>query len=1118
MTITRQKPQWEVRIAGRVVPKVLEVQTSAGFDQINAEATISVAERPSWADEGDSVTIWGKNGANAGQIFAGELVTLDWTYAPTKIGLVCQGILARTRLEWGGDEYEYTEQDDAAIIRNLLEKMGIPSSAASIESSSWTLGTIDPITLKEGDVPYNIIQEIDDLAGYRTYELTTGVIVRRRVSGVAGANAAITYSQGVTVLPSPKRNRSRLGIVNRAIVTGVEYEGLTIGGPGVAEASAANIYIPSPPGFITENVQSALVEDDAKALEIAKRIVADKNRRPEVVEFEVPFDPRVQPGMTLGVAADGLELDSSTVFCQYVSHNLGNPAKTTIRALGGALTPAAAWPPVAAFTFQAFLEGEDTGAGVTPLYVCVCDGGQSYDPDGTIATYAWAAAGDTGSVTPSSGSGPVFRFVADGASVVTVALTVTDNDGLTNVLERALPLTTASALVEDLYLAYGDVACSSDGEQSWRTATPASGDATCLAPFAPSWGEVWGTSTGHIYATWDKLVTALVDLGAPHGAVACTAVWVHETEETRAWAGFSDGRVYFGELDLDAHTATWTHRGTIAEGPIVEIRESYGALNELRATAGTSYYYSTNGGATWTLVHTFDVARRMAAGFDENMATGLNTTPPIFGEVTTPTVPGGVTHLRAITFGWRQQALYAADDAAGLYTTDDTFAAFTAHADTTAAQANHMIRSGNVDGVIYLAEGDGTGSNGFQKWIPDVAAPFWIRQTGTDAGLMIGYGGAHLLPVNVDLLLVRADVTVANQVYYYSHVTATWTDRTGDLPGGKVWNGISGSPLDPANAWAVWNDTEVYVTLNGGTNWAAVTGIGARAAIYSQGGAAHDHYHYAAVEWSATTAQEWVCVGYLNNTFSIEFFGIVAVGSGTNMIDETAWVSYSFPGNTLGPGGPGVPVSAAWFDDGRFVVATDITPNAVNTLEGSGWVTFVATAVTEGYVGAAGNPSNIGPTRMVDALATTHQIAGVATEEVLDGSMTALVDVGDVKTAPDIATPAYTLAHVAGHARNTAALTNDGIYVGGNDGITKFPYLGSSLTAAEAGKTILFIRAEHTRQTGLAAIVSTGGGYHLAVSDGEVWTEVAAPSVGSNAFGSPTVAGKLAQWVEVLAT
>jgi hypothetical protein len=118
---------FEVRIAGRIVPNVLEVASSTGFDQINAQATIWTTARPSGADERQEVTIWAKNSVTGqGQLFGGEVTGFDWDYAPTKVGIVCGDLLARTRDDWGDEDAEYTSQTSDAVVRNVLEKNAIP--------------------------------------------------------------------------------------------------------------------------------------------------------------------------------------------------------------------------------------------------------------------------------------------------------------------------------------------------------------------------------------------------------------------------------------------------------------------------------------------------------------------------------------------------------------------------------------------------------------------------------------------------------------------------------------------------------------------------------------------------------------------------------------------------------------------------------------------------------------------------------------------------------------------------------------------------------------------------------------------------------------------------------
>jgi hypothetical protein len=1083
-----QRITLDVRVDGRAVSEVIEVSVSLGFDQANAQATLFCRARPSWAEEGKAVEIWaGYNGQTA-LIFRGELSGITWEDGPARVGLDCRDLLARTRLPWGGGEYEDAEIDDAALIRNRLEKMGIPSSVAHIESSGWVLGTVFPILLKDGDVSWSLIEEIDTLAGHRTFTDSAGVIRRMRVSGTPGAEGAylITTAQ---LLEKPRRVRSRDGIINKCVVTGLTYEGLVVGGPGVAEAQANNPYVPNPPGYITEEIQSDLVEDDATALAIARRVVSDKNRRPESLELPIVGDPRIQPGMTLTVEADGLETGSANVFVEHVDHRIGQTFVTTIRTTGGTLSGYIAGEPVAIFDLQLFLEGEDTGAGVEALLVATVDGNQSYDPDGQIVDYAWTVSATGATPEPASGSGPVFRFVVDaGATDLTITLTVTDADDLTGTLTRTLPVPRSQALVEDLYTAEGVlVACSSDGEQTWREATPTD-EATCLAPFAPDWGQIWGLADGHIVATFDKLQSDLVDLGAPHGAVACTAVWVHERDTTRVWAGFADGAVAFGQLDRTAQTAAWSVVGTIPEGPVQEIRESYGVLGGLRATAGAAYYGSEDAGTSWSLLHTFDTAWRMAAGFERNLASGLNSDPPLFEEGgLLPTIPSGVTHIRGITMGWRTWAIYAADDAANLYATGPDFAALADTLDDAPAGVNHMIRSGNLDGVVYLGCGDGSGDNGAAKWIPGTKPPFWIRRTDARPTYMVAYGPAHQLPITVSLLMVGAGAFASGVRRF---VNGVWVDVSGNLPE-SGWRGIIASPAAPETTWIVWSKAAAYLTENGGSTWTEITGIGNESGSLNAGLGLSQGI--VTMAWSADGTR-WAAGGSGGDSFFLTENGFVSVGEGTAQLYETDW-----PIRVTGSEQGGFPQAMVWVGTAVIVSFYHSNPEATCV----SWARY-----------AGGDTPYSGYVAVEDtARATALDRLGEATVYGLgvgdNGSGTIfhqLYRVDDARTGTASPVAAHTSEFDVGiHGATMAAVAGNAVYVVSASEIETPMIAGLwkiDVNSFDPPQLLIdgdgsFVRADQRTHTALAVLYQpSGGGVKLAVFDGETWNfDVVLPGV-----------------------
>lgn len=913
---TDRKISFEVRIDEEIVDDVFEVQCSFGLDQINAQATLKTWYRPSWASAGKRVDIWVRINNESAQLFYGELTDTIWEYGPAGVGIECRDLFARLRNKWGGADRTYDDEDDASLIRNLIEAYGIPSSLHSIESSGWTLGTIIDVVLTADEDAWSLIERIDQLAGYRTFTRANGAIYRRRVSGAPGITAAYAFVKGTNIYKATRSKRVD-GIVNKAVVKGLEWEGTTV----EAEYSTTNEYLaetnPTNP-YIAEEISDDLIEDNAKALEVATRWVQDHNRLPETVTLEVPGNPLLYPGMTVSIDHDVLEAEDGLMLVENVQHTLNSSGfVTSARCIAGALSGYVTEPPHAEFDLKMFLEYEDTGSGVDAIYVCIADGSKSYDPDSDAAlTYSWEVTPTGGTATPDTGTSSTLLFVLSEATTsFIVELTVTDGDGLTDVFSRTITIDATTMPVEDLYTAEGSiVACTTNGGSSWREATPASGNATCLMPIASAW-QAWGTDTGKIYATFDKLRTALVDLGTPNGAVACTAVWIHETDPTRAWAAFSDGKVYFGRIDLDAHTAVWTLKGTIPTTPPREIRESYGAFGELRATSGSKVYISQNSGVSWTeLDSSAGTAQRMAAGFDTNAFCYDGDANPVQyesgGPPTFPVLVPAVDGIKALAFGWRDKEIYAADDQnpARTFRSNDALTAFT-QTDDAGQQVNHMIRSGNERGVVYLATGDGVGSGaGIQKSTNRLDSLFFARRTGTRKAYMVAYGASHLPETlsRVEIIVPTWGAATGGIWHYIPGVGWGSIKNTG-LPGG-TWYGhwLAANPFN-AGEWLLLLNTSsnnqnwkrgatlkcadsstnpLWRTTDYGATWSAVT-----VDVTGLAGASIDDVEINNVEFSTTKNGNWFFVGHRRNFVAAGKRGIVWRGTGNAssapVIDDT---------------------------------------------------------------------------------------------------------------------------------------------------------------------------------------------------------------------------------------
>lgn len=803
----------EVRVDGTRVTGILEIDIALGIEQINAQATLLCDGRPAWAEENKEVTVdVGYNGFLIRR-FMGEVVGIDWENYEPQVAIECRGKLARARERWAAADLSWSNTDDAALIGAILDAYG--GLPRRLGSSAWTLGVILPVTLKKGDTGIGLIQEIDRLAGYRTFEAANGTVYRWQSSGVPSAYPAWTFVRGVDILRS-RRTRGRDGIINVCTVNGLSYEGFTVTGTA---GPTSNPYIPNPPGQIADEIQSNLVETNAKALEIAQREVAERNRRPEGAELEVIGNPLIWPMITAGIEDDSIEIVGGLAHVDQVIDRITHSSYTsTVSLTGGNLSGYNASAPWAVIDLDVWRETQQNAdMSLAAVYLGIADGSGSFDPDGSeeTLTYAWTFSAAGGTPSPTSATEKVARFTVTGSiTSITASLTVTDSAGLTNTDTITKTLVAGELLVEDLWSAEGAlVACSDDGQQTWREQAVTSGAATCLCPFGAFWGQIFGATTGRIYASFDKLQTTLTDLGQPNGAVACTAVWIHETSTDRLWAAFADGKVFFSP----DRGGTWHLRGTVpGSGSVNEIRESYYQLGALSATRGNVYSTSFDAGASWTAKVTGSggsTAWRSAGGFGKNAVGLLNDATPLRWEDggTAPTFPAlapAVTHVRGVSFGWKTKELYAADDQASarLFRSNEALTTFT-HTGAAPAPVNQLIRSGNEDGVVYAAAGDGVASTaGILKSLR-METPFYIRRTGTRKVHMVGYGEAH--PVSRTTLAPVSTAMPTNTII-------------SDAPNEKVltlWNG-SGNNAPPGGWYlssfnhAAWPASVAYNTAS----------------------------------------------------------------------------------------------------------------------------------------------------------------------------------------------------------------------------------------------------------------------------------------------------------------
>ena len=360
-----------------------QVDTSCGIDQINAQATLLFTTMPTVAINAPIQVFAGYNG-EAEVIFKGEVAGKAWEFAPGKFALPCRDRLARTRFGWAGVERVYTLQDDAAIIQNILEAYGLPSTILSIESSGWQLGIIQDVVLPQNQNGWSLISEIDSLTLYRTYTDGTGVVKRHNIFATVAEEPTWDFIEGINII-SINRKQDPIW-PNQATVTGLTYEDVDISGMVATE----NPNIPNPPGLLAQETQSDLVETEDRATLSAQYLLTIKRAESERSEVATFGNPLIQPLQLIHLesASAGIVYDS---IVESVRHSVtATSFLTTIRTLGilNADEATSGFDPIARITTVVDRESVYISGTLVERYFVTLDGSTSTDADGSIVSYA----------------------------------------------------------------------------------------------------------------------------------------------------------------------------------------------------------------------------------------------------------------------------------------------------------------------------------------------------------------------------------------------------------------------------------------------------------------------------------------------------------------------------------------------------------------------------------------------------------------------------------------------------------------------------------------------------------------------------------------------------------
>ena len=380
----------------------------------------------------------------------------------------------------------------AAAVASLLDELGITDYKINI--TAWTIATLLDQTL-EFKTYGEAIMHIVEVDGGKWFEAPTGTVMVTAWDAIPSGTAARSYfSMQLTGLVEkypadagissgrPRLRRARKteqveDVKNRVFVRGATIT--TVDGDGVETPSDIEISASAPSEWVlhADGSQSfndllfanELIETEAKATEVAVRLVTLHNRLGVLGSIVVDGDPRLNIAETVQVE----DLDYS-----------GMSGNWFVEAYSLVLTPAA-------FVSEIELRGgADIGSTINifpiPLFntrierevigdrvwaVVTFDATNSHDPDGSIASYSWA---DNQAPQLATGSDVVFSIRVDPSTLSDpwdVTLTVTDNDGEAVALTRTVDIGQGEedVYIPVVYTAF-DIAfsCTPDGGTTWN--------------------------------------------------------------------------------------------------------------------------------------------------------------------------------------------------------------------------------------------------------------------------------------------------------------------------------------------------------------------------------------------------------------------------------------------------------------------------------------------------------------------------------------------------------------------------------------------------------------------------------------------------------------------------
>ncbi len=888
VTVTNRTPLAIVTSNGAVLPRVEGATVTRGWDQMIAQASITVPyPPPAQLGVGAKVTIRGGIGA-APLRYTGFVTGHGSQYFPSTWTFPCQDILWLTQNYKPTTTHDLSNKTDQAAWIYILTVMGLAFNPGLILGTGKKIGTLASAALTWGPdtFAYDMLRRIDEvsitdhgggyLTQFRGWVDFGGQIRRTEIANYPGATAARSF---VEAIGSRDIVDGSVDVDHRqSPATSIRADG--DGVSSTVDDGGLNLWAPVPTSrsFLYPMLQQTSGDPDALGTALVAQFMLQKEGRNLVtVNFKTPRDDLIGAIETDYFDSDHHRLTlnafvQSVVWGFYPDGEMSQQLTlTSVRELntntasaggtGGAGTLVG--PPIQFDPFDGspippstIIGGIPGGGPVIPdtvlaafsvayidvelvvladaevlLYTAVCHD-TSTASGGTIASRAWTTAG---SATPATGSAPDFNPSWTDLTGASVTLTVTGSVGGTDAVTIAISTSMGVPVrTRDLFAAATDaLEAFSGADRTWRKYTTGISTAIVVAN-----GPLWGQGE-KVYRSADYLVTPPLE-SVPVPGAAVLSIWTELDLNADAVAvSLDDGHI---ALSSDGG-ATWSMKsGPDSPEPVLKVILSRFNPGQIQAITATGYWVSTDAGATWAALREpgdyrdLDLNPFRSWGIEVSAGSGA-----MIEAVNGSALTGATDDLVCVTSHIHADRGYAlaADGSAYLLAADGA-TALTAGTAIPWGTPQHRgcYRDGGAADIVYLAAGAGgvgKTTDGFRATYFQLRKP-GVGNAGSGPWPMIGAGELQAqAPVVVTLVVLAHTegdgVMIRSAAGTWSRPTTTGAPRSGEVFSTAVSrDDTSRLYLAEGTDGASPSDSRFWKSSDSGATWTQQTSVPSLAA------------------------------------------------------------------------------------------------------------------------------------------------------------------------------------------------------------------------------------------------------------------------------------------------